>query len=1096
MSRSWLTRLSIVGVSILVLPGLRAEMIPRMTSNAPGDPFDAAPFGTLISDSDNRSLIVRWAEPRKIRRVVVDFPAGVTPPSPKNVHLQYWHQSWNGSPDPILAEAGAGGVGWDVIDDWTNGRWKDADTNLASQGSTFTYTFKPTNGHEFPGLAGKGVAYRKTLKIRLVSTDPLPTLTLLHAYTDATYQPLTVRILLGKPAEPKIQISEKDTGVVEVFNGVLVDLRPVGSAGVNGDAQRHWLIPADGEGGLEAKLLMAVDPTGSGYDRTVVTLRSRFRPFSFAADEVARGDRILVDDLGALVVKGGDAITLAGYREARKEYAGRTVYDRIRDEPEQTLDRAWNDMPLKHPLYFVHGLPGNRNAMRQDADGTIRPAANSRWFKDFPSSKDASRQLWEGSVHGHGFSFGFPKNMISGNRSLEEGYLPLLRTFWQEGPIFYEQTTFLDKLDADLGVIRLDDPTVLRMHIRIINTSRSGKAQAQLFLHTPPGEDEEKNQATEKLFSEGDQVLAVYKEKPRFRYLFDRGGRGELSNEAGGVRWRLELGAKESHDLYVSIPSITLETRDEIEALRELDFEKDSSRVCSFWRDATSRGTEIVTPEPWLNDFYKTQLQHMLVNCYKELNSDLLHAHVGTFDYGVYPNESVMMISDLDRRGFHREAQKNLDAFLRYQGTVLFLGNFKSKDGLLYGAGGHETGDYNKSHGYVMWAMAEHWWMTRDRQWMETAAPKLVKACEWVVRERQGTMKLNSDGSRPLEYGVLPEGSLEDVTDYWHWLATNSATVWGFQNLANALADFGHPDAQRLEREAKAYREDVMKAFTEARILAPVVRLRGATYVPKFPSRLYERGRSHGWLRETLEGPMFLLYYRLVDAESPEAKWILEDYEDNLYISDQYGYSIPAFDQFWFSRGGFSMQANLLDGPPPYLYRDEIKHYLRAYFNPFASACYPETRMCNEHSLPELGYPRGDHFKTSDESQSTFWLRLMFVHEQGNDLYLGQAIPRYWLAQNRPIGIERAASYFGPLSLKMIPNADASEIKVILVPPQRNAPKTIYLRLRHPQEKRIESVTLNGNRYENFDADKEWVVLPGNLQGSQEVVVHYIPERR
>ena len=124
------------------------------------------------------------------------------------------------------------------------------------------------------------------------------------------------------------------------------------------------------------------------------------------------------------------------------------------------------------------------------------------------------------------------------------------------------------------------------------------------------------------------------------------------------------------------------------------------------------------------------------------------------------------------------------------------------------------------------------------------------------------------------------------------------------------------------------------------------------------------------------------------------------------------------------------MQANLLDGPLPYLYRDEVKHFLRAYFNGFASAFYPEIRMCNEHSLPELGYPAGDHFKTSDEAQSTYWLRLMFVHEQGDDLYLGQAIPRYWLADGNQIGIERAATHFGPLSLRYDSQAAKGSIKV------------------------------------------------------------------
>jgi len=282
-----------------------------------------------------------------------------------------------------------------------------------------------------------------------------------------------------------------------------------------------------------------------------------------------------------------------------------------------------------------------------------------------------------------------------------------------------------------------------------------------------------------------------------------------------------------------------------------------------------------------------------------------------------------------------------------------------------------------------------------------------------------------------------------------------------------------------------------MRGLTEARILTPVVRLRDGTYVPKFPSRLYERGRSLGWIRETLEGSLCLLVLGLIEPDSPEATWIIKDYEDNLYISDVYGYAIPSFDRFWFSRGGFSMQSNLLEGPVPYLYRDQIKHFLRAYFNGFASAFYPGIRMCNEHCLPELGYPRGDHFKSSDEANVTCWLRLMFVNERGDDLYLGQAIPRYWLAGGRSVGIERAATHFGPMSLRISTSDDGKQIKAVLTPPQRNRPKKIYLRLRHPQAKPIKSVTLGGKKYDHFDSSKEWIVLPGTVSGVQEVVARY-----
>jgi hypothetical protein len=144
----------------------------------------------------------------------------------------------------------------------------------------------------------------------------------------------------------------------------------------------------------------------------------------------------------------------------------------------------------------------------------------------------------------------------------------------------------------------------------------------------------------------------------------------------------------------------------------------------------------IQTPEPWLNDFYKAHLRHLEINCLRDASAPRRYAHVGTFHYGVFANESAMMVSDLDRRGCHKAAQECLQTWLDFQGTVPLPGNFKSTEGLFYGAAGQEHGGYNKHHGYVMWCMAEHWRFTRDRQWMERASPRLVKSCEWVARER------------------------------------------------------------------------------------------------------------------------------------------------------------------------------------------------------------------------------------------------------------------------------------------------------------------------------------------------------------------------
>ncbi len=78
-------------------------------------------------------------------------------------------------------------------------------------------------------------------------------------------------------------------------------------------------------------------------------------------------------------------------------------------------------------------------------------------------------------------------------------------------------------------------------------------------------------------------------------------------------------------------------------------------------------------------------------------------------------------------------------------------------------------------------------------------------------------------------------------------------------NAAAALADAGLPEGKRLlAKEAEAYREDILAAFTEAMRRTPVVRLRDGSWIPHIPPEVHRRGRTFGWITETLEGPIHL----------------------------------------------------------------------------------------------------------------------------------------------------------------------------------------------------------------------------------------------
>jgi hypothetical protein len=142
--------------------------------------------------------------------------------------------------------------------------------------------------------------------------------------------------------------------------------------------------------------------------------------------------------------------------------------------------------------------------------------------------------------------------------------------------------------------------------------------------------------------------------------------------------------------------------------------------------------------------------------------------------------------------------------------------------------------------------------------------------------------------------------------------------------------------------------------------------------------------------------------------------------------------------------------------------------------------------MNTEHALPEMGDWRGDHFKSSDESNCAGWLRYLFVRETDDALLLGQAVPREWLRNGARCGMEKTATWFGPVSVRY--ESSARQITARFQGAHRNPPPEIRLRFRHPEERRPTGVTVNGKRW--TDHEGEWIRLPGTI-GQARVVASY-----
>ena len=64
-------------------------------------------------------------------------------------------------------------------------------------------------------------------------------------------------------------------------------------------------------------------------------------------------------------------------------------------------------------------------------------------------------------------------------------------------------------------------------------------------------------------------------------------------------------------------------------------------------------------------------------------------------------------------------------------------------------------------------------------------------------------------------------------------------------------------------------------------------------------------------------------------------------------------------------------------------------------------------------------------------------------------------------------------------SVSILYTGGEREITAQFQGPTRNPPKEIRLRFRHPQEKPLASVTVNGKPWKKFKG--EWVTLPGDI---------------
>lgn len=1030
--------------------------------------FDIAPFALPNCEPGE----IRFEEPRDITAVWVMFKEK----APRDIDLYYLRKTWPESRIETVSDVdNPCTFGWIHTDDWFNCTWQEAATEVSREDEkTVAIAFQPLTA-EFPEFGEYNVRFRRALGIKLDVDDPAM-LEKVRIYTTSPATRSILRVQLDAGTRTPGKMLE-----LRGYNAVLHKVSAIEGVSVEG----HAVALHNAEDRLFEVVVEHMNPVHRYCnDEGHVTFVMEEDAFTISIASLDQEGPIWFAEQGVYITRSEDKTSFSEYMDKIRNH--RTISQRVLERPEQSFAGAYYGQPRPHAVSYNLGCKHVRQRFWLEANGDIVLHEGNVTCVE---GKDTLRFKNSGSGR---FFFGLDRWIIAARFPDPSPVLAYTMQMRRTG-LMLEQKSFAVPLLYSIleGEKASDDTMVALIRFRFHNAG-DAPVTAELPIHYSQDSNRSYN--------------ASYRDADQDDYLVPKSDLEQLTVEKGritsewngqrvlrctfestmkpvqhgkGIRLTQELLPDGTCEVVLKIPYIALETNEEYTALDGLDFDRCYDEVTTFWRREGRRGARLQTPEPHLNELYASHLSHVLITDFTMPDgSGLINTSVGTSTYGNFSNESCMIVHELDERGLHEDARRRLGIWIKYQGTAPQPGNFTDYEGMYFGAGGFESGSYNQHHGWVLWCICEHYFFTRDDEWFQSVAGSVIAGADWVFRQRRNTMG-TLPHSRGWEYGFLPAGSLEDVTDFHYWLSTNALTWRGVDRAAQALEAIGHPEAGRIRKEADAYRKDLIEGFETMRQHSPLVRLRDGRWVPHYPSRLYCRGRDVGWIREVLEGSVYLLISGLYDPNSPSGQWILDDFQDNRYVQPPYGYLIPDFESNWFDRGGFSIQPNLLAGLMPYLERDEPEMYIWMFFNAWCACYREEINAMIEHPYPVLGYSNSAHFKTSDEANAVVWLRYMYVFSSGDLLHLGWAIPRAWFEDGNCIEAMDVATYFGTVGIQFCSQLKAGKVVAIASLSLDQPPGTILVRIRHPEKLSIKEVRVNGEEHDRLDALKGDVDITG-----------------
>ncbi len=637
------------------------------------------------------------------------------------------------------------------------------------------------------------------------------------------------------------------------------------------------------------------------------------------------------------------------------------------------------------------------------------------------------------------------------NHFLIDKYLPVVVTSYEHDGFIYEQTVLSYSKDFSTETRQV---AYIKMKVKNLSgTTKETKISICINQVIDQQEVPYKNKLTlldNKIFDENDNCIFW-------------AGQSDAILESSNLYYDINLKEAEEREFFFYFPHLPIPDKDS-EVFSYPIFSDALENTKIFWEGIIARGMEVDVPEEIVCNAYKTWLINNFLLAEEDKSRNYFEVHDAPF-FGyenVFGFAASMYMNTLTTRGYFEEAKKCANLFIKLQKPN---GAFSGKGDIIP----HQNGS-------IIYTMSQLYRVSGERDWFKTVIPQIIEACDWVIEERIKN-KVMINGKRPVTYGLLPKfrycvDNVGNSTEDQEYLG--NAWCWaGLKQASLALEEYGGEylnESIRLKQEAEEYRNDIFISMEKARIKESDV-----TFLPMVVTNTNPF--------KSLQESTLSLYYNILaprmleseifDINDEKIKWIPNFIEkrDGLVLGMTRWRPFGEFDPH-FSAGYAITNLRL----------DEIEKFLLTFYGLITYGMSRETYSTNEHWSILTGTSHyykleGTHWASRfqphlhSNSEMIRLLNKMLIKEEKNELWIAYGIPRKWLEDGKKISVEKAQTYFGPIGFCIESDVSEGKIKTELTASYKMAPSFVRLKLRHPENKKIKKVELNGKRWKEFEGE-------------------------